>query len=150
MANNPTAVTNLQNWVRGGGALYASDWAYTIIESAFPGKLSYYASPDPRVGVSGAIQASVADSQFAADSGLTNLALDLDQNSWVILSPSAVTTLVEADVTAAGPQSVSAAPMVVRFSEGSGTVVYSSAHIEHGHSPQPELQELIKHTIFEL
>lgn len=86
----------VKKYVEGGGTVYASDWANSIIEKAFPGKIKFYngmgensewagAESNSRVGQEGKVTANVTDSGLAAVLGKTSVEVNFDLSSWAVI-----------------------------------------------------------------
>jgi hypothetical protein len=120
------AASNLEIFVKNGGALYASDWTDEVIDAAFPGYITF--------------GSKTTDSQFAdakiKDVGLIDylegedtLQFHYDLSMWVPIKEvsSEVTVLAEANVDYDGSNHPHM-PAVVSFSKGTGSVVYTTFH----------------------
>ncbi len=121
----------LRAYVGGGGYLYASDWAYTYVDGAYPGKIVFLA-PDPRVGqAADAVKATIHDASLEAALGKATASINFNLGSWVVIDsvPAPGQVLVSGPVTtydAAFPDK----PFVARFADGTGRVTYTSFHNE--------------------
>ncbi|HEY4223979.1 MAG TPA: carboxypeptidase-like regulatory domain-containing protein, partial [Myxococcota bacterium] len=58
--HDPTAIANLQQFVQNGGSVYASDWAFSLVETAWPNEIDFvgtdnvydeFAGTGPKVGI---------------------------------------------------------------------------------------------------
>lgn len=128
---------NLREFVQNGGSIYASDWAYYMIEAPFP-SLIQFAGDDSSyssaaVGESGYYTVNVLDSGLQTLLGSTTASINYDLASWVvpantnsgeILVRGSVlfyenwTSLVNKDV-----------PLVIAGSDN-GRILYTSFHNE--------------------
>ncbi len=139
------AAAVLQKFVNEGGTLYASDWAGSLINAAFPGKINFYqgksgyAEDDAlgRVGASGIVQAEVVDSGLQDVVGKSSIEVNYDLDYWVIIdsvgSGARVHMQGPANITQiSGGEDVTLEdkPYVVSFSEGKGEVLYTTFHNE--------------------
>ncbi len=120
------AANNLKNFVNNGGAIYASDWAYVFIEAAFPTYVDFGYKDGP-VQTADATIKDVGLIDYLA--GEETLSFYYDLGGWIPIESvsSDVEVLAEADVEYGG-SSYPHMPAVVRFSHGSGSVVYTTFH----------------------
>ncbi len=166
VATSPSAgVTgSLAAFVNGGGRLYASDFAAFVVTGAFPGRLVLYESPF--AGTTQVIEGTIRDPALAGALGVQQMTVDYDLGGWVpVLSVSeGVEVLVAGSPeigaaaaaslglaprthsTAVGPSEVVAnSPLAVRFTSGSGTVIYTTFH---NHAQASELvQRFLEHLV---
>lgn len=129
-ATSATTQARLRAYVSGGGYLYASDWAYSYVDGAYPGKIVFL-SPDPRVGDSGTVTARILDTSLQAALGKATATIDFNLGSWVVIDsvPSPAKVLISGPVaTYAG--SFPDKPFVGQFTDGTGRVTYTSFHNE--------------------
>lgn len=135
------SATALSQYVKDGGIIYASDYANSIIQTAFPGKINFYGTngsasdfDSPRVGSSGKVTAKVVDSGLAAVLGKNMVNINFDLGYWAIIDSVASGTTVHVTGPSSGDPSAAGLlqdrPYVVSFSEGSGEVLYTSFHNE--------------------
>jgi hypothetical protein len=115
----------LVGFVRRGGALYASDWACSYLELAFPDHIRFAPERLPRQH----LRARVLDAGLADLIG-PGLELTFDIDLWVCAeSTVGGRTYLDGDVRHAGG-STARAPLLVSFRIGEGTVVFTSFHNE--------------------
>lgn len=148
-ASDPTVQTNLQNFVAGGGSLYASDWAYLYVEDAWLSAIDF--PVDPYIGASQEITADVVDTTLAAYLGSTTVPIMFNLGSWVIMNGvgSGTTIHISGDfITYDGPMTDK--PILVSFSPsvGGGRVVYTSFHYEA--QITDESKKVLEYFIFSL
>jgi len=79
---------NVRQFVQGGGSIYASDWAYYMIEAPFPNMITFV-GPDntygsPQVGESGYYTVNVLDPGLKAVLGSSSATINMDLPSWVV------------------------------------------------------------------
>lgn len=127
---------SLRRFVDQGGTLYASDWAYTYIETSFPGYLAFL-SPDPLDGQSGTITATVLDqglrNYLFGASTTTTINIDYDLSAWAVIDQtlrSDVKVLMTGDVPLFDGLILPNHPLAVTFPYGQGRVVYTTFHNE--------------------
>ncbi len=125
---NETIINNLRNFVAQGGSIYASDWAMSLIEALYPGKIQ-------SLGQQGKKQTIVApirnpDIQTFLGKGTANVKFNFD--FWVVIESVAdgVTVDLEGTVQTHEEGQKANTPLVVHFSEGKGYVVYTSFYNE--------------------
>ena len=128
---------NLREFVQNGGSIYASDWAYYMIEAPFPSLITFagddasYSSA--AVGESGYYTVNVLDSGLQTLLGSSNADINYDLPSWVVPASTASgevlvrgsvlfyenwTNMVTKDV-----------PLVIAGSDN-GRILYTSFHNE--------------------
>ena len=157
-AAKTTIVSNVKAFVAAGHSLYASDWAWQIVETAFPDAIDFYgddtstkkstAGPSttagPRQGPgptlaekkAGAaaytMAGNIIDTGLAAVVGKATTTLYEDLGTWVVMQTPGKGTVVEieASIKAVAPKAGDwgTVPLVVRFPAGTGHVVYTSFH----------------------
>jgi len=128
-ATEPATKSNLTSFVNGGGVLYVSDWAYSYVQSAFPGHVTFL-TPDPHVGDDGEQTAEVVDEALHLALGKTTAAIDFNLSGWVVID-----STPSSDELLAGPVMVNGAskgahPYAAQFAVGQGRVTYTSFHNE--------------------
>ena len=129
---------NIQGFVRNGGSLYASDWAWYFVEVAFPDAIDFYGDDSsyyaPMWGRSGRLTAKVVDLNMQVVLGSVTADLNYDLDAWVV--PVGVGTGAGATVLVAGDPSlyfggsVDDAPLAVVVDEDDGRVIFTSFHNE--------------------
>lgn len=145
----------LRAYVDGGGTLYASDWAYSYVVAAFPGKVNML-QPDPLVGdaTETPVTATVLDASLQAALGKGSAAIMFDLGGWAVIdsAPAGTDVLItgpvayydwDADVTLTATK-----PYAVRFASGSGRVTYTSFHNEA--QVTADMQKLLESMVFGL
>lgn len=131
-----TVGTNLRQWVRGGGALYVSDWAFQAVEQAFPDAIDFWGpdhQPDEAYGGrEGSFTASVLDPAMQQTLGSSSVLLSYDLPGWTVAEGAASTTevLVEGPARTVYSSSRPILPLAMRFQEGAGQVLFTTFHNE--------------------
>jgi hypothetical protein len=143
------ASTSLEQFVREGGTLYSSDWAFVYIDKAFPGYIEFFEDPFSGAG-SQAVTADIIDPglrQYLKSSTL-NIQFELDY--WVPIEnvSDAVRVYVSGDFDTYNGVKITDKPLSVSFSYGEGRVLYTAYHNE----PQavevtPEQKELLNYLV---
>lgn len=140
------AKRNLRWFVSNGGHLYASDWAFVFVDTAFPEFIEF--PSNPYIGEAQTVIASVVDTALANYLGVNQVAVRYDLSWWVVIDAVGPLTniLLTGDVSsgiASGNPPVRRArtiksvnsftavrPLAVNFKYGNGTVVYTTFHNE--------------------
>lgn len=137
LLDDPTLLAAVQDYVRAGGTLFATDWAYDWVERAFPDALDFWgddAQQDAaQVGTALMLsEARVVDQSLAGYLGAQSVHLSFDLAFWPVveLPANGVTVHVSSDVAVYNEQgeevAVPGVPLLVSFSAGYGTVIYAS------------------------
>lgn len=134
--SDEVAVANLEAYVKAGGTLFATDWAYDWVEHAFPGAIDFLGDDSQtdaaQLGVAALIEGRVVDQSLAAYVGSSTVGLRYDLAYWPVIEGAVPQVVVhvsgDAQYYDEGElvQSLSAAPLLVSFSSGYGTVIYST------------------------
>jgi hypothetical protein len=148
-ASDSTVQTNLQNFISGGGSLYASDWAYEYVEDTWSSAIDFPA--DPKIGDSQEITADVVDTALADYLGSTTVPIIFNLGSWVVMSGAGAGTTIHISgdfTTYDGP--MTGEPILVSFSPATdgGRVVYTSFHYEA--QITDESKKVLEYFIFSL
>jgi hypothetical protein len=141
IAADETAVLNIQEWVERSGLLWASDWAYDLVEKAWPEKIDFYGDDDlldeAQVGTIGRIEARVTDSGLHDALGTDSISLAFNFSNWMVMESVAnddsVDVLLRGDAevrlsSSEGFGTVQDIPLLVKFDHGEGQVILSSFH----------------------
>ena len=81
----PAMASALRTFVGNGGMLMATDWAYPVIQQAFPGYVTFLGD-DPRIGVAGQITSLDArDPSLARYMGDGATTIELDLGYWAVI-----------------------------------------------------------------
>jgi hypothetical protein len=149
VADQPT-IDALQAYVNGGGTLYASDWAHSYVEAAFPGRVSFL-QPSPRVGdaTDAPVAAQVLDPSLQAALARTTAQIMFDLGGWAVIdaAPGGTAVLITGPATYLGGAAASK-PYAVQFTHGSGRVTYTSFHNEV--QATADMQRLLEAMVFGL
>ena len=154
---DPALMMNVQEYVNGGGAIYASDWAYDVVETAWPDRIDFVGddeSPDAaQVGEYGVVQATVADAALAEWLDASTMSIEYDLPVWPpieTVDPS-VTAHLRGGVTyRVGTETYSLAdvPLLVSFTSGEGKVVFSTFRVaKNGSSEMLQVLQYIMYNI---
>lgn len=128
------SASTLEQYVRDGGAVYASDWAYEFIDRSFPGYIQYYTLAGATVGEAQVVQADIVNPGLASYLAATTIEINFDMPSWVpIQSVTDDVRIYLAGDYSFNTPSLTAAdddPLTVSFAYGDGRVVYTAFHSE--------------------
>lgn len=126
---------NLRAYVQGGGVVFASDWAYDVVEQVWPAKVDFYGDdlvPDAaQVGELGVVTADVVDSGLGGQIGVPTVDVAYDLSVWPLIDgvdPS-VTVYLAGDAPYRIGFDVYTAPdvpLLVGFDDGAGRVVFTT------------------------
>ncbi len=139
---------NLRSYVAGGGSVYASDWAYGMVELPWPDAIDFFGTDrlwDPESYASGSIapfngaaasfSADVLDPTMAAVLGSSTADISYDWDAWaVVQGPGSAQVLFQGDVLLWDDDFIrltpwDGLPLALRFEAG-GSVVYTTFHNE--------------------
>ena len=129
---------NLKDYVQQGGSIYASDWAYYLVESTWPAKNDFHGNDarfgDAAVGSQGSVSATVLDAAMIEVLDRSSANLNFDLGMWVAMvdvSPDAE-VLIEGTYrwNSYGNGGTETGPLATRLHDGDGTVVFTSFHNE--------------------
>jgi hypothetical protein len=137
--SNAQVKTNLQNFVKQGGRIYASDWSYEYVRQLFPGFVSWRGE---NTGIGSACSGGVGDQGVTMkDSGLDAWlaaqaqSLSVVKDAWVALT--GVHTQQGLDIdgkpTMVTPKvwvQAGSAPVTASFQHGCGRVLYTTYHTQ--------------------
>lgn len=137
--------SHLRQWVRAGGSLYVSDWAFHAVEAAFPGAVDFWGNDNDLDEAYGgrdrSFLATVADPVMQQVLGTGSVGLDYDLPGWAVAEAVGPNThvLVEkpAPVVYQGAP-YATVPLAMTFDAGQGTVVFTTFHHEAQISPEVE------------
>lgn len=123
---------NLKQYVRNGGSIYASDWAYWLVESTWPGQNDFLGNDLPINTLAGAaqqIEADVLDPAMVAALGSNTANLNYDLPGWAAMTGSDAEVLIRAQfrVQGAGMQT---GPLATRIHDGEGMALFTTFHNE--------------------
>jgi len=136
--SDPVTAQNIQNvrdYVDAGGSVYASDWAYDLVEIGWPDRADFVGADeirdDAQLGDYETVNAAVADAAMSEFLGKQYLEVDYDLPVWPPVESTAATVSVH--LTGTVPYSdglsdytLTSVPLLYSFNAGSGKVVYST------------------------
>jgi hypothetical protein len=130
----------LVRFVSEGGALYASDWASTILQLAFPKEVSIATDRFPAQRV----QANVLDRGLSDLIG-TNLDLNFDTDLWVTAEGGGRPHVYLQGSVVSADGTVVPRPLLISFPYGKGQIIFTSFHNEKQLSEKEK--ELLKYLV---
>ncbi len=141
-------VANLRAYVADGGSVYASDWAYGIVEAAWPAAVDFIGTDrvwdpnnwdgssdiSPYLGAVTAVDADVVDSVMRGAIGSSTARVVFDLDAWVAIeapgtsgAPLLTATVPVYNSDFSSTYQIQDVPLAVR-SEPGGTVIYTAFH----------------------
>ena len=152
------AVTNVVNFVRQGGALYVSDWAYEIIRVAFANTFAFEGASVAQAARVGSLDmglvARIEDATLAQAVGSANVSLVYNKGDWVTPQPTQQPNVViwmqgDAPITTNGQsQIVTQAPLLLSTAVGDGRIIFTTFH---NHSQVTDaMTAILRYVVFSL
>jgi hypothetical protein len=131
-------IQNIRDYVTSGGAVYASDWAYDVIEIAWPEALNFVGADEipnaAQLGEYGLINAAVSDEALAEWLGKDHIQIEYDLPVWPAIEGAAMTVSVH--LTGAidyregtNVYTLTAVPLLVSFTSGDGKVAFATFRV---------------------
>jgi hypothetical protein len=129
---------NIRSYVDGGGALYASDWAYDVVEQVWPDAINFVGDDgtpdDAQTGEYQTVNAAVSDASLGSFLGSNYISVVYDLPVWPPIEN--VDGLVSIHLTASvdyrlgrTPYTLPSSPILVSFGSGSGKVAFSTFRV---------------------
>ena len=125
----------LQAYVASGGSVFATDWAYDVVERAWPDAVDFMGddrTPNAaQLGEYESVEAAVTDESLAAFIGGPRMSVEYDLPVWppIVTAQPYVSVHLSGTVSYREGQSsytLPAVPLLVSFSEGQGRVGFST------------------------
>lgn len=138
-------IQNIVDYVEAGGSVYASDWAYDVVELGWPDKADFVGADeirdDAQKGDYDNVDASVSDSSLAEFIGSEYLEVTYDLPVWPPVE--SVADSVSVHLIGNIPYSdglsnytLTAVPMMYSFNAGNGRVVFSTFRVARNASDE--------------
>ncbi|MEW5847768.1 MAG: carboxypeptidase-like regulatory domain-containing protein [Myxococcota bacterium] len=161
-----TAVANLQQYVQSGKSVYASDWAYDLVEAAWPTYVDFLdydgEMNSAELGDADVVTADVVDAALGTALGHTQVEIKFNLAEWAVISQVSGDTTVYIRgsawvCTAPDPYygcvefaQVDNVPFTVGFHPGAGAgkVIYTSFHQEQ--QTTQDMDDILDMLVFEL
>ena len=133
-----TRIQNIMNYVDTGGSIYASDWAYDVVEIGWPDRAEFVGADeipnDAQTGDYDNVTAAISDTSLAEFLGTSYLEVTYDLPVWPPVER--VADSVSVHVSGTVPYSdglnnytLNSAPMLYSFNSGDGRVVFSTFRV---------------------
>jgi len=153
-----TYMQNIRDYVSAGGAIYASDWAYDVVELGWPERLDFAGDDtvldDAQVGEYDLVSSKIVDASLADWLDTTTIDIEYDLPVWPPIESvdeAAVTTHLQGNVSyRIGTETFTLvdAPLLVSFTSGEGKVVFSTFRVaKNGTS---EMMEILQYMMYYL
>lgn len=126
--------SNLQTYVQGGGVVFASDWAYDLVEQTWPDKIDFLGDDTildaAQKGEAGDVTAVVADEFMEAAVGFGQVTVAYDLSVYPVVASVGPDTRVylQANLDYRNGQTVDTmqgSPIAMSFEDGNGRVYYT-------------------------
>lgn len=142
--SDPSMQQNLRTYLEEGGRLYASDWAYDIVEVAYPSFIDFYGDDLTRdtaqEGTEQVQPGTIIDADLAAALGTSNVTLNYPLGAWAMVQGATadVKVYIRGNSDSFLGDTLTNVPHTMSFRIGNGRVTYSSFHQEPGINIQQE------------
>jgi len=138
---------NLQNFVKQGGSIYASDWASVAVDVLYPDneKIKFLG----QYGREQTITASITNPEIQSLLGKNTADINFDLPGWVVIDSVAagVTIDLRGTVETYDGRKTNI-PLMVHFPDGKGNVVYTSFHNEA--QVTDDMKKILDYLVFSL
>ncbi len=160
---NAPAYKNLRDFVKNGGSVYASDWAWPIAEGLSANAIDFHGDETNNaynvlVGAEGGETADVTDAGLQSFLNADTVQLDFDLDSWAVIDDvgAGVDVYVRGDATfyldmwGDETDTLTSRPLLVGFRPftSGGYVIYTTFHYHA--QPSAEMVDVLKYLIFQL
>jgi len=132
-------INNIRNYVASGGSVYASDWAYDVVERAWPEAIEFVGADElpnaAQLGEDGVVRATVTDGPLAAWLELDEIEITYELPVWAPITEvnsDFVNVHLQGDIEyriGTNIVGLGASPLLVSFAAGDGRVAYSTFQI---------------------
>jgi len=129
---------NIRDYVSAGGAVYASDWAYDVVEVSWPEAINFVGADEipnaAQMGEYGLIKAAVSDEALAEWLDKDYIDVEYDLPVWPAIEGAADTVSVHLTGTidyreGTNIYTLTAVPLLASFTSGEGKVAYSTFRV---------------------
>jgi len=140
-------IAPLRNYVANGGILYASDWRYEAVATAFKDMQQGNLIAD---GMGQQIEADIVDPELRRALGISKIPLNFNLGDWkaAALGGPSVQVLIKGTYEKMNGQGTATAPLMVKFPFNKGTVIFTSFHNEAQNSDIEK--KLLNYLVFSL
>jgi hypothetical protein len=134
LATTPTAAPSLRAYAEAGGKVYASDWAYSMIEHAFPEMVHFHGEDDelgnPKVGNVGTVHGKVLDPALESVMG-SEVEIYYQLGAWVVVDGVGTgSSVVVQGSPSTSSGTLDGVPLTIRAPQGKGSALYTTFHNE--------------------
>lgn len=153
-----TISRNLRSYVRAGGSVYASDWAYYLVEEGWPEKNDFVGNDavfgDATTGRKGNVTGQVLDEAMEARLGRPTASITYDLSAWVPVQAVSGDAEVLIEGTYRWQElygnqgGTITGPLATRVHDELGTVIYTSFHNEQ--QTTDDMAQLLEEIILSL
>lgn len=161
---NTAVKENLRRYIREGGSLYVSDWAYDLVEQVWPERINFLGDDNENSaaehGEDGDYNVDVLEPGLAEYVGASQVSIGFSFGNFAIVSQldPTVTTYLRGDVgyrVNGGVSTLNDVPVTVGFNDGFGRVIFTSFHQETGDGGETEVLDgpedlVLRYLIFSL
>lgn len=130
-----STLNSLRSYVEGGGVIFASDWAYDVVERLYPDRVEWVGddlvADAAQAGEPGDVSAAVTNTGLSLAVGQEAVTVRYDLAEWPVIEglDGGVDLYLEGDVAwrqGMSTHPIAASPLLIGFREGKGQVVYST------------------------
>lgn len=152
-----TRVQNVVNYVNSGGSVYASDWAYDLVEIGWPDRADFVGADevpnDAQQGDYDNVTAAISDTSMSEFLGTSYLDVAYDLPVWPPVE--SVSSSVSVHLTGTVPYSdglsdytLTSVPLLYSFNAGDGKVVFSTFRVARNSSD--EMVDMLQYMMYRL
>lgn len=128
VASDPEVQVTLDAWVRNGGSVYASDWAFEYVAETWPTLATFL--EEPRYGEAGHLDGEVLDAEISLYLDKTGVELDYNLGGWVAIEGASPGTRILVRSAVEGLGVPVGRPLMFQADVGEGRVTYTTFHNE--------------------
>lgn len=149
---------NIRDYVYAGGAIYASDWAYDVVELGWPERIDFVGDDnvvdDAQVGEYDLVTSSVVDASLEDWLESSTIPIEYDLPVWPpveSVDTTTVTTHLTGNVSyRVGTESYNLVdvPLLMSFTSGEGKVVFSTFRVAK--NGNQEMMEILQYIMYYL
>ncbi|MFZ5481834.1 MAG: hypothetical protein ACOZNI_34050 [Myxococcota bacterium] len=156
-AETAARVENIRAYVEAGGSIYASDWAYDVVELGWADNVNFVGADelpnDAQMGDYEVVNAAISDAALAEYLGTDRVEIDYDLPVWPPVET--VADNVSVHLTGTVPYSdglsdyyLTSVPLLLSFNAGQGKVVFSTFRVARNASQ--EMVDTLQYMMYNL
>ncbi|MBN1944834.1 MAG: carboxypeptidase regulatory-like domain-containing protein [Bradymonadales bacterium] len=151
-----SVITNLRGFVQNGGSIYASDWTYLFLESAYPDAIDFHGDDmDDWSVLTGDmlehVSATIVDSDMAAHLGQSTIDLEFPDEFWAVVDGvGAGTTIHIQGTVSAASVAVPDSPLLVSFQPESSDSRIAFTSFHNHQQLAAEIERILYYLVFML